>query len=218
MNPLEEVWEHREEVIYPALFGQAHRGIFTLEGDVFTGIFRQESWDPRWLTHGVHEYGPTSTRNSWVYVSSGTSNSWELDPEDYEASEISGIGSELVVETTSQADWAILILQRLLAYNILLAHGRFGEARVLGYGHRVPLQAPISLQSPSVLRNVVFTQPTTYQSSFRLRSGRADLLHAVAISDAELAYAKSNSSAALIGLLAENGVGLVTDPRRRSVL
>ena len=127
------------------------------------------------------------------------------------------VGTELVFEVPAQGDWAILALQRLLAFSLLLAHGRFGERPSLTYGHRVPLGGSIDLDS-SELRNVFFAQPTHYAASFDLESGRVDLLHTVGISDAELEFAEENDNEALIKALSSRGAFPVTDPRRASVV
>jgi hypothetical protein len=75
----EEAWEFREEKLYPGHFGPKQQGIYVLDADLFTNVFQQDSFDPRWLTHGVFEFEPTEKRPSWVYVSSGLSNAWEAD-------------------------------------------------------------------------------------------------------------------------------------------
>lgn len=56
MDWFERVWQYREEELYPSLFGSKRRGIFTLESEMFTGIFKQESVDLRWLHYGVFEF------------------------------------------------------------------------------------------------------------------------------------------------------------------
>ena len=58
----ERVWEYREEVLYPSLFGHKSRGIFPIQAEMLTGLFKQETFDPRWLHYGVFEFAPTSTR------------------------------------------------------------------------------------------------------------------------------------------------------------
>src|SRR6266545_7693859 len=88
------------------------------------------------------EHGP-SERGTYFYVTSGASNPWEVEPDDYGKSAYSGSGTELVLETPETADWPIVVLQRLLAFNILLVHGRFGESSPLDYWHRVPLGGSI---------------------------------------------------------------------------
>ena len=85
---LEGVWEHREEVVYPQIFGPLSRGTFALTPKQFAGPFCCTEIDPRWLHYGVLEYGPTSARSSWIYVTSGASNPWEQDPDEYSSAEV----------------------------------------------------------------------------------------------------------------------------------
>lgn len=209
-NPLEEVWENREEVIYPRLFGPKARGIFVLNPDLFQKVFKQESVDPRWLHYGVLEFGPTN-RGTYIYATSGASNPWEIDPEDYAKQEFSGFGTELALETQQSADWPIVILQRLLAFNILLVHGRYGESKPLDYWHRVPIGP---LVKDSVLTHVLIAPPASYEAQFSLASGKVDLLHVVGITENERDYAKTNGSESLLELLKTRGAFPVTDPNR----
>ena len=206
-SPLEQVWKYREEIVYPSLFGPISRGTFVLSSELFTDVFAQETVDPRWLHYGVIEFAPTLKRNSWIYISTGASNPWELEPEQYSESEFSGFGTEIVLETAEQADWAIIVLQRALAFNILLAHGRYGNKPTLDYGDRIPLGSPITLQGDSRVRNLIATKPSHYDDHFRLESGRVDLLHLVGATDREMDFAKENGSAELTKLL--GGAGFV---------
>src|SRR5262245_24247998 len=114
----ERVWEHREEVLYPSLFGEAHSGIYPVQAEMITGMFQQESFDPRWLHYGVIEFAPTQSRPSWLYVTSGMSNEWEAERPD--PSERSGIGCEFVLETPQQSQWAIIRLLYLTVFQILI--------------------------------------------------------------------------------------------------
>ena len=216
MSSLEAVWEQREEAVYPGLFGKVSRGIFALPSDLFDEVFGQTNIDPRWLHHGVLEFGPTSPRNTWLYVTSGTSNPWEQEPSEYDPEAYSGIGVELVLEAPVQSDWAIGCLQKLLAYNILLAHGRFGDADPLDYGARVPLGGPINGDPSSTLRFIVIAEPSNFSSSFQLASGRVDLLQVIGITEAERDFAKAEGHDALIARLQEGGVSSLTDPGRKS--
>lgn len=51
---LERAWEHREEVLYPSLFGPATGpDILTLTREIFESVFQQSEISPLWLTHGV---------------------------------------------------------------------------------------------------------------------------------------------------------------------
>jgi hypothetical protein len=218
-SPLEKVWAHREEVVYPNLFGQKSNGIFVLEAELFHKTFQQYEIDPRWLFYGVFEFEPTPQRNSWLYVTSGASTPWELEAEQYANSEFSGFGTELVIESPTKAVWPIVILQRLLAFNILLAHGRYGEnSAPLDYGDRVPLRGSISLDQPSTLEHVVIGKPMHFPPSFHLGSGQVDLLQVVGITEAERDFAKSSGSEKLIEKLTSVGYYPVTDPTRSTVI
>ena len=216
--PLETVWEDREERVYRNLFGQVSRGIFALSAELFTGTFKQTDIDPRWLHHGVFEFAPTEERRTWLYVTSGTSNPWDQTPEDYDPAVHSGIGTELVLETTEQAEWAIECLSKLLAYNILLAHGRFGAAEPLDYGSRVPLGGPIDGDAGSPIRFTVIAEPVNFASSFQLASGRVDLLEVIGITEAERDYAKAEGTEPLIARLKERGGFPHTNPSRNSAV
>ena len=46
------------------------------------------------MTHGVFEFAPTDKRDSWVYVTSGYSNPWEQEPEEYDPDGDSGLETE----------------------------------------------------------------------------------------------------------------------------
>lgn len=120
MSSLEEVWEYREEKLYPRLFGAQRRGIFPLTIDLFSKVFDQSSVDPRWLHLGVFEFAPTPARGSWLYVTSGGSTPWESDPSEYAPEKYSWLGVEFVIESPDQAEWPIRVLLRLLAYHVLV--------------------------------------------------------------------------------------------------
>jgi len=218
-SSLEGVWAHREDVIYPGLFGSKYKGIFVLDTEVFEKSFQQTEVDPRWLFCGVFEFEPIPSRNSWLYVTSGLSTPWHQEVAEYAGSEYSGLGTELVLESRLQEVWPIVILQRLLAFNLLLAHGRFGEdASALNYGDRIPLRSSISLGVPSALEHVVIGYPAHFAASFQLVSGQVDLLQIVGISESERDFAKSNSSDDLIRQLTHAGCYPVTDPSRLSIV
>ncbi|MDP9314287.1 MAG: suppressor of fused domain protein [Chloroflexota bacterium] len=218
MATLEQVWAHREEVVYPNIFGSIGEGIYPLSADLFSSTFRQESIDPRWLHVGVFQCPPTNTRPSWIYISSGLSNPWDDEPEAITAHEYSGLGVEFVLETPEAAQWAIIILQRMVGYEILLAHGRFGDMPPLDYGHRIPLRGSIALNQPSELHNLLIVEPDHYPASFDLASGRVDFLHFIGITDTELAYAKASSSADLAALLKAKRVYPMTNPTRSTIV
>jgi len=62
-NWFERVWAYREETLYPSLFGAVRRGIFPIGADILTSMFKQSTYDPRWLTHGVVEFLPPRSAN-----------------------------------------------------------------------------------------------------------------------------------------------------------
>lgn len=217
MSSLKEVWEEREQQIYPKWFGPESRGIFTLTPSIFSQLGQTEV-DPCWLSIGVFEFAPTESRPTWIYVSSGISNPWETDPKDYSTEGYSEIGTELVLEAPDQADWAIAVLQRLVAFDLLIAWGLRGDVPTFDYGHRVPLNAPISLTEDSILSNVIAWKPEHYEASFVVPSGRVDFIHFAGISDDELAYAKEHGSDRLAEMMIEHGVFPVSDPKRSSIL
>jgi len=214
-DTLESVWKHREGFIYPRLFGKRCRGIFVLEPDLFLKTFKQQNFDPRWLHYGVHEHGP-SNRGTYFYVTSGCSNPWEIDPDDYGLLESSGFGTELVLETEEAADWPILVLKRLLAFNILLVHGKLGEPNPLDFWHRIPLGGPIV--GTSALTHLLIAPPESYEPQFTLASGKVDLLHAVGITQQERGYAKTHGSSEILELLKKADAFPVTKPNRKSVI
>jgi len=217
LSSLEEVWAYREETLYPNLFGESNRGIFPLDFELFKNMFPAQAIDPRWLHLGVFEFRPTANRNSWLYVTSGTSTPWEAETADYDSEGYSWLGVEFVMETAEQADWPVHVLRRLLAYHLLVCHGRFGDVEPLDYGHRVPGGGPIDWSDDSKLTFLAIAKPTHYAPSAQLESGRFDFLHIVGITEQERNYAKSTSTEELIAKLELSGAFPVTMPKRESV-
>lgn len=217
VSSLEEIWEYREESLYPRLFGTQRRGIFLVTFELFSKIFDQHDVDPRWLHLGVFEFAPTPERNSWLYVTSGGSTPWESEPTEYDPNSYSWLGVELVIESPEQDDWPIRVLQRLLAYHVLVCHGRFGEVSGLDYGHRVPTGGSIDGAEGSNIRFLAIAKPTHYPSWAQLTSGKFDFLHAVGITEGERDYAKATSTDTLIAALGAHGAYPVTQPRRAQI-
>jgi hypothetical protein len=208
------VWEHREEVLYPSLFGPGNRVIFPIQAEMLTGLFKQESFDPSWLHHGVFEFAPTSARDSWLYVTSGMSNDWEADRPD--PSTPSGLGCEFVFETTRQSEWAILRLLHLMTFQILLCHGRYPGREALSDFDRIPLRGPIC-PGPSALAYLMLAPPSRFPRAARLDSGTFDFHQVIGISEAEAAFARLRDGSALLELLVAHDYFPVTDPDRKEV-
>jgi hypothetical protein len=215
---LEEVWRLREEEIYPALFGPASRGIFPLSHEIFTGQFRQDSVDPRWLFLGVIEFPPTPNRSSWLYVTSGHSNPWEETPEAYDPAGESGAGVEFTFAVSERGNWAIRTLQSMLAFDVLLGAGRFPGKQPLALHDRIPLRAPVNGRPDCEIRNLMVVEPEDGPKEFSLPSGKVLLAGLTGLTDSEVAFAKANGSPALLERLRAAGHHPITNPQRRSLL
>lgn len=181
---LETVWAHREDVVFPEIFGGVSRGIFPLSQNSFQP-FPDAQIDPRWLHYGVFEYAPTERRESWLYVTSGHSNPWDLSPEEYQPEAISGAGVEFSIETQEKGDWAILFLLRILAFDLLLSSGQLGKKPPLGLHDRIPLGGPIDGNAGTSVKNVILHTPESFSSSFQLPSGKVDILQFIGVTDGE---------------------------------
>jgi Suppressor of fused protein (SUFU) len=210
----EGAWAQREEQVYPRLFGPVRPQIWPLSHEVFRGTFKQEAVDPRWLTYGVMVSEPNERRPSWLYVSSGLSNAWE--DESPVPSGPSGLGMEFVLETTEEAEWPILRLHHLIAFQILIACGRYPGRTLIDMHDRIPLRAPIS-PSATELTWLVVAPSVGYDSPFQLSTGQVDLWSVVGISEAEAELASTKGPEKLLALLAKGGAYPVTDPVRGSL-
>ncbi|MFH2044874.1 MAG: suppressor of fused domain protein [Pseudomonadota bacterium] len=207
MSFLEICWEQREESIYKSLLEDLGPGIYPLDANVFRDKFKREELDPRWFHYGVFKCPPVANRKHWVYISSGMSNPWETDsPEEY-----SGFGTEFLIETQEESAWAITALHSLVAFNILLSVGHYGDKPLVDYGDRMPLSVE------PYITNVMVTQPRDFPSSFNLDSGRVDLLQITGITADELSYAKRTSSEELAQLIYRKMGTLAFNPKRESV-
>jgi len=208
MNFIEECWEQREEIIYKFLFNGLGEGIYPINSEVFQNQFQREEIDPMWLHYGVFKCPPSQSHSSWVYVTSGMSNPWETDVK----KEYSGIGEEFILETNQDSTWPILVLHSLMAFNILLSIGHYGDKPILDYGDRMALSIEPNLT------NVMAVEPKDFPVSFELKSGKVDFLQIVGITDTEVQFAKGNSSAALSELIYEKFGTLSIIPNRDSTI
>lgn len=215
-HDFEEVWRIREEDIYPALFGPLSRGIFPLTAQLFTERFNRASYDPRWLTYGVLEFGPTAQRPFWLYATSAYSNPWGVEPADYDLTGPSGSGVEFLFAAPRQADWPIVFLQNMLAFDMLLAIGHFAGGEPLQIGDRIPLGSSID-GSNSPMCGALVTQTKTLPAGFELPSGQVEFLTFVGITDIELDFAKAEGSDILQLRLDKMPGFPVSNPSRSSI-
>ena len=211
----EKAWAVREEGLYPALFGDIGSGIYTLDADVFTTVFQQKSVDPRWLFEGVFECPPNGARRNWLYVSSGLSNAWEADSPNPD--EVSGLGCEFIFECPEQSRWALVLLLRMVAFQILLSVGRFPNKGVLQIWDRIPLRSPID-GSSSTLNWVLVAPSLKFGDLQQLPSGRFQFLEFIGITENEAEYARENGGDKLLPLLMQRDAAPMTDPLRLTVL
>lgn len=216
MQSLESVWEEREERIYPELFGTESEGIFPLEGEMLSTVFGVREMDPHWMHTGVFAFAPTTTRNSWLYVTSGGSTPWGVDPADYRETGDSGLGVEFVLETPARETWAIAALQRIFAYHVLCTLGHFGQNAGLAVGHRIPAGGSMDGKR-SALKIFAVAEPESYRAEVVLASGRCRFLHCVGITERERDYAKVHGTRALVQHLRTAGAFPVTDAHRSSL-
>ncbi len=211
----EGVWSDREDRAYRSLFGDLGQGVFAAGPKVFERYGKQPH--PGWLNHGVFACPPNAQRASWLYVTSGLSNPWNLDTPGRDPSGFSGLGFELVVESKAPANWAVPLLHNLMAYELLVAVGTYEDADLFEYGNRVPLGGSISPEFDSAIRWLLVEPPKHYAASIDLASGRVDLFHLVGATDAEVELARQNDQEVLVELLQKGGAWPCTDAARASL-
>jgi hypothetical protein len=210
----ERVWAHREEEVYPSLFGRESKGIYPLSAEILTGTFKQDSIDPRWLHYGVFQFAPTAARRSWLYVTSGMSNDWESDSPDPNG--FSGLGCEFILETVAESQWAILRLLHVMAFQILLAHQRYPGREMLSAYDRIPLKAP--LVGDSKLTFLIIAPPVGVPATVQLESGRFEFFHLAAVTDSEAAFAREIGGPELLQAHVLAGHYPVIDPNRNELV
>ena len=213
---LERVWKAREESVYHSIFGDLGAGIYPVASSLFTELF-QSDFDPRWLFIGVFACPPSQGRECWSYASSGLSNPWESDDRPEDLAHGSGLGVEYLLQTTRPGDWAVELVQRVVAFDLLLAHGRYEGGAPLRDGDRIPYRGSIAREFDSVLDTIVIGPPRNVPHIFQLESGTVRFAQLAGISQAEAAYAKANGPESLIERLEEAGAYPVTDPARTSI-
>lgn len=211
----EALWTDREDRVYRSLFGDLGPGVYTAREKVYERYGKDPH--PGWLNHGVFACPPHEERDSWIYVTSGLSNPWNLDKPGKDASGFAGLGFELVVESTNEADWAVPLLHNLMAYELLVAIGSYQDAELFEYGNRIPLNDSITPSFDSQIRWLLVDQPKHYPSSFDIAAGRVDFFQLVGATDSEVEVARNQDQDKLLELLKAKGVYPRTDADRPSV-
>lgn len=203
-------WEQRDEGIYPDLFGDPLGNIELLKEEIFKQDFGRKDVHPFWLHHGVMTFAPTEHRKTWLYATSGMSNAF-----DSEVDEWSGLGVEFILETQEQTDWAADKLARLMAFNLLIAIGHYRDLSDIRTGSLVRLGVPIDGKE-SALRNIVALAPVDHPSEFHLVTGKSEFLQMVAVNDREADFIDEEGHEAFAEKLASAAGTLAIDPLRNS--
>jgi hypothetical protein len=211
----EGVWGDREDRVYKALFGDLGAGVYTAGDSVYQRYGKAPH--PGWRNHGVFACPPHGARTTWAYVTSGLSNPWNLDHAGKDPSGFSGLGFELLLETPTAADWAVPLLHNLMAYELLVAVGSYGEAELLEYGNRVPLGGSITPAFDSAIQWLLVEPPSRVPASFELASGRVDWFQLVGVTSAEVEFARQTSHDMLVAVLEQGGAYPATDAGRASL-
>ncbi len=217
INFLEKVWEQREVTVYPQIFGELGEGIYPVPASVFSETFEQEP-DPRWLHVGVFACPPSEKRDHWLYLSSGLTNPWELESPPEDRTSLSGLGAEYVFETSQPGDWAIQLLHRVIAFDLLLSHGRYPNREALAPGDRIPLGGSIQPQVESLITWLQIAKSPVYGAPIQLESGEFYLLQVIGITEAEARLSRDQGLEPLLTILQEGGAYPVTNPERSSLV
>jgi hypothetical protein len=143
------------------------------------------------------------------------SNAWEDDKPNPDGP--SGFGCEFVFETVEQKDWAIIRLQHLMAFQILLFHGRYPGREPLSPYDRIPLRQSISPE-PSVIRWLMLAPPESYPGRFQLASGWVDLYAVFGATEDEAALAREQGGDKVVEILKRHRAFPITDSNRNSVV
>jgi len=101
------------------------------------------------------------------------------------------------METAEDFSWALFLVRRLLAFQILLGWGRYEGRNPLSIGDRIPLRNPID-GDHSELTWLLVAPPSNYPAEFHLPTGRAEFPHLVGITETEAAFARNNGYESLL--------------------
>ena len=212
---LNRVRSQRETQIYPELWGGGSQA-FSFDEQFFQRTFQQAA-DPHWLLASVIEWAPNERHSDWVYVSSGLSNPLD-DAEPEVVDDFSWLGVEVMFRSKEQGLWAVQLVQRVAAFEILLAYERFPGRERLAPGARIPLGGPIIPETDSQLKWLFVVPPMDDAVSFDLESGRAEFLNIVGITEGEAKLAREQGAEVLFEQLRNHGALWVTDPKRGSLV
>jgi hypothetical protein len=212
----EDCWADRDEVEYPKLFGAISEEVFTLEQTdalqawLESDLAEVKELDPNWLPMGVRVAPPSAEYPYWSYVTSGLSNPFTVAPgAELEEAAPSGIGYEMVIHTPEEAQWPVLRLLDMMAYNLVCL-------RAFALNHRYPVEGSLT-GGETKLNGFVFVRDTSRPAEFLLPSGKVQLLTLVGVTRNEMAFSRSNGMDKLMAKLHDAGAGFITRPEREEV-
>ncbi|MCF7751637.1 suppressor of fused domain protein [Bacillus subtilis subsp. subtilis] len=211
---LAHAWAQREQSLYPSLLGALGPGLYPLDAALFSSVFGQDRVDPRWLTIGVFECPPAPDRPGWAYVSSGLSNPW--DQTDPDPDGVSGLGMEFLLQTTARAPWALALVQRFCAYQLLLAAGRMGDHAPLDLWDRMRIGAPID-NADSQLQALVFAPAEHFGDIQTLASGQFRFLQMLPLTLEEHAFGQQYDFDTVVEQLQAQRAAPAVDAGRGSI-
>lgn len=206
-------WEQREQSFYPAMFGQTEIEPTLLTEEIFKADFGRNAVHPFWLHHSVISFPPTAERSTWLYATSGMSNAFDSQIEEW-----SGLGVEFILEVAEQAHWAQDKLSRLMVFNLLIAAGHYREQSDLTRGSIVRLGVPVTDEVECQLTNFIALQPTNHPKEFALVTGKVEFLQMIAITDDEADFAEKKGHELLAQKLKDAGYLPSINPNRSSVV
>ena len=128
-----------------------------------------------------------------------------------------GLGCEFVLETRTQSPWAVVRLQQLMAFQVLIAEGCFPNRKPLDDFDRIPLRAPLG-PDPSALTWMMLAPPTGFARKARLQTGFFHFYQVIGITEAEAVFARQEGAEELWNMLRAYGFFPVIDLHRSSVL
>jgi hypothetical protein len=213
----EQVWAHRDDVVYPQLFPNIGTEVFTLDQtDVLQTWLESDlaevgEIDPAWGVFGVRVAPPSDDIPVWTYVTTGLSNPFLVGPGgEYDPKKPSGIGYEMVLHTPEQERWPILRLLDMMAFNLVCM-------RAFTHGGRFQVEGTVD-GGDGKLSGFVFLDSPLIPEGFALPSGTVKLLTLVGASRNEMAFARANGVEKLMEKLDAQGTGIATLPERDEVV
>ena len=105
----------------------------------------------------------------------------------------------------------------MVAFQLLLAAGRFPGKGLLNFCQRVPLRSPIDGED-SKLTWVLLAPTVEFSAVEQLPSGRFQFIQFVGITEPEAEFAPTLSSEELLKLLVAYRTSSFTDPARYNIL